>query len=75
MQETMEKNKEIDLEKFEDGALQICSYIELAKSYVNENIHIPEMVHIGLLIDKMSENAKVFEDVFDAAKILKKDKY
>lgn len=72
MQETLEKDKEIDLEQFEDDALQICSYIELAKSYVNENIHIPEMVHIGLLIDKMSENAKIFEEVFDAVKFLKK---
>lgn len=70
--ETLEKDKEIDLEQFEDIALQICSYIELAKSYVNENIHIPEMVHIGLLIDKMSENAKIFEEVFDAVKFLKK---
>lgn len=60
------ENIKVDYGKFEDDALQLCSYIELAKSYVNDNLSIPEMVHIGLLIDKMSESAKVFEDVFDA---------
>lgn len=65
------KDKELELEQFEDAATQIYSLIEVAKSYVDKNINIPQVVHIGVIIDRMSECAKVFENSFDAVKILK----
>ncbi len=49
-------NKELSDEEsrmVKDAALEIVSYVELIQSYIDKHIEITEMVHLGLLIDKI----------------------
>lgn len=39
----------------EDMVISLYSYIKIADSYIQNHIIIPEMIHMGLLIDDMAE--------------------
>lgn len=60
-------NKELSDEEsrmVKDAALEIVSYVELIQSYIDKHIDITEMVHLGLLVDKMEEKTEVFKKVY-----------
>lgn len=60
-------NKELSDEEsrmVKDAALEIVSYVELIQSYIDKHIEITEMVHLGLLVDKMEEKTEVFKKVY-----------
>ncbi|MBR1460466.1 hypothetical protein IJ596_02380 [bacterium] len=39
----------------EDVFANISSYLKIVDAYINEHLNIEEIVHIGLIIDKMNE--------------------
>ena len=55
---------EKEQDQIKDAALEITSYVELAQAYIDNNLAINEMVHLGLLIDKMEENTQVFKKIY-----------
>ncbi len=52
----MRKIYQRDLDtKTEDAIIQLYSYIKIADIYVQHYVEIPEILHLGLLIDNMEE--------------------
>ncbi len=52
----------------EDILMNIYSYIQIINPYIQENLSSKEIVHIGLVIDKINEEllkAKDFYKFFD----------
>lgn len=63
--ETIEKEK-IKNTTIEDAIISLNSYIKIADSYVQDNIKCKEILHIGLLIDKMTEEMDKIRPYYDA---------
>lgn len=63
--ETIEKEK-IKNSTIEDAIISLNSYVKIANSYVQDNLQNKEILHMGLLIDKMSEEIDKIRPYFDA---------
>lgn len=63
--ETIEKEK-IKNSTIEDAIISLNSYIKIANSYVQDNLQNKEILHMGLIIDKMEEEMDKIRPYFDA---------
>ena len=63
--ETIEKEK-IKISTIEDAIISLNSYIKIANSYVQDNLQNKEILHMGLIIDKMEEEMDKIRPYFDA---------
>lgn len=52
----MKKINQKDLDtKMEDAVIKLYSYIKIADAYIQNHVEVPEILHLGLIIDNMEE--------------------
>lgn len=62
----MELVKENEKEQLtEDVLLNIYSYLQIADPYIQEHLTCKDIVHLGLLIDKMKEETSRLKDYYN----------
>ena len=52
----------------EDSLVNIYSYLKIAEAYVDKNLNIEPMVHIGLLLDKMTDEIEKVKPFYETLK-------
>jgi len=69
----MKKIQEQDIESAtEDALLNLYSYIKVASTYIDSNLAIPEMLHLGLIIDKMEETIEKLKPYYSTIDYVEK---
>lgn len=60
----MNKKKREIIGTIENAAVELDTYLKIANSYVYAHCYHPEVLHIGLIINKMSEHVEKLHNLF-----------